>query len=115
MRLFVITIILALAAFGVQASEAITNMVSQCKCVMEGGECRVINRPAPKPGAKVYTSAGPIPAEAYNAIRQEGGLMCEAGREACTSSWGGDKCRAFRLMFRTEPIICVQPGIVAPR
>lgn len=90
----------------------IDNMVTQCKCVMEGGECRVTNNAAPRPGTVVYTSKGTIPAEAYNAIRKEGGLMCEAGKQACTEAWDGDKCRAFRLMFRQEPLICVRPGEV---
>jgi hypothetical protein len=89
--------------------DGITNMVSQCRCVMEGGECRVTNNPPAKPGQVVYTSAGKIPAAAYNAIRNKGGLMCQEGQQACTASWDGDECRAFRLMFRQEPTVCV-PG-----
>lgn len=87
----------------------IDNMVAQCRCVMEGGECRVSNGPKAPPGSKVYTSSGPIPAAAYNAIRSKGGLMCQEGKQACTGAWDGDECRAFRLMFRQEPTVCV-PG-----
>jgi hypothetical protein len=105
-----------LVLFGVRSAraaedhrEGITNMYSQCRCVMEGGECRVYNRPPAKPGTKVFTSVGPISAAAYNAIRLEGGMMCEGGQSACTTNWDGDKCRAFRTMFRQEPTVCV-PG-----
>ena len=97
-----------------QSKDGINNMMLQCRCVMEGGVCRVLNNPPPKPGTLVYTSKGTIPAEAYNAIRKEGGLMCAKGFDACTSAWDGDECRAFRLMFRQEPLVCIRPGEAVP-
>jgi hypothetical protein len=91
---------LALASSAALADPRVDSMVGQCRCVMEGGECRVYNRPPAK--GPVYTTRGVIPKDAYNAIRAEGGLMCQTGGEACLASWDGDKCRAFRLMFRAD-------------
>ena len=96
-------------AFAQDHGTAIANMASQCRCVMDGGVCQVSNNPnPPRPGSRIFTSAGPISADVYNAFRAKGPLMCDEGIKACTAKWDGEACRAgFRLMFRQEPAACI--------
>ena len=104
-----ISLILCAATFPAlaQSREGIANMRAQCECVMSGGVCQVINATPPRPGSRMFTPAGPIPAENYNRVRARGPLMCSGGTTDCTNSWEGGDCKAFRLMFRQEPIDCL--------
>ena len=107
--LLVLLLCLAMPAIAQDHSTAIANMASQCRCVMDGGVCQVSNNPnPPRPGSRIFTSAGPISADVYNAFRAKGPLMCDEGVKACTAKWDGEACRAgFRLMFRQEPAVCI--------
>ena len=107
--IFLIAVSSVFSVFAQSRSEAITNMHQQCRCVMEGGVCQVLNNTnPPKPGEVVFTSKGAISAEVYNAIRNRGPAMCADGLAACTASWDSETCRAgFRLMFRQEPTVCL--------
>ena len=107
--IFALLLACALPAYGADHSVAIANMASQCRCVMEGGVCQVSNDPnPPRAGSRIFTSAGPISADVYNAFRAKGPLMCQEGIQVCTANWDSEACRAgFRLMFRQEPALCL--------
>ena len=107
-RFIALLLCFSLPVYAAPHDEGIKNMVSQCRCVMEGGECKYQNGPPLKPGARVFTTQGPLPADVYNALKAEGGLMCQAGAEACTKDWNSDRCRVFRVWFRQDPVICVR-------
>ena len=109
MKLLTFLFALALAMPAQAANEAaITNMQGWCECVMSGGVCQVSNAP-PVKGARIFTSAGPINAAPYNALRADP-LMCQRGVKACSAEWGSETCGAFRLMFRQTPMVCLRPG-----
>ena len=107
--LLALLLCLAMPAFAQDHGIAIANMASQCRCVMDGGVCQVVNNPnPPRPGTRIFTSAGPVSADVYNAFRAKGPLMCDEGVKACSANWDGETCRAgFRLMFRQEPAVCI--------
>ena len=100
---------LAMPALAQDHGTAIANMASQCRCVMDGGVCQVVNNPnPPRKGRPIFTSAGPISARVYLAFRAKGPLMCDEGVKTCTAKWDGEACRAgFRLMFKQEPAVCI--------
>ena len=100
---------LAMPAFAQDHGTAIADMASQCRCVMDGGVCQVVNnRNPPLKGRPIFTSAGPISARVYLAFRAKGPLMCDEGVKTCTAKWDGEACRAgFRLMFKQEPAVCI--------
>ncbi len=108
------TLLLALAflpalAFAAPNTNAdgITNMVAQCRCVMDGGVCIVSNRPAPRPGSRLFLGPGVvIDAQAASRVR-DAADMCEAGRSYCTANWTGQECIFFRYRFRQEPVQCL--------
>lgn len=104
-----------LAAAAPDQTTAIANMQSQCRCVMDGGVCRVINDPNPPgPTSRTWTSEKPgaqISSAMYFAFRAQGPLMCDAGVEACAAGWDGEQCRAFRLMFNDKPFVCNIPAV----
>lgn len=103
--LFLLLALVSLPAF---ADPRIDNMVSHCRCVMEGGVCKFANRPPLKPGARVFTALGPIPADQYNDLKAQGVLMCEAGKEACTADFTSPRCKTFRTWYRQEPTVCTK-------
>jgi hypothetical protein len=107
-----LTLALLLAASAATAAPqpgGIANMRAWCDCVMAGGVCRQTNSPPLAAGEKVWTVLGPIPAETVNAYRADP-MMCQRGAQACSDSWDGTDCKAFRIMFRQTPMTCVAPG-----
>jgi hypothetical protein len=109
MKIIALLLCLPLTVFARPQSEAIANMKAWCDCVMVGGVCQVTNDTKPrKPGSKVFTAAGPIDAAVWDAYKNDP-RMCDNGAKAC-AVWDSDACKAYRLMFRQEPMVCVRPG-----
>lgn len=106
MRTLALVLSALLCAPAWASPEGIANMNAQCECVMFGGVCRVENRRPLKPGNRWIVGGKSYSADAYNAIKAQGPLMCQAGVKACTADWNGEPCAVFRQMFRQEPVIC---------
>lgn len=98
---------LSLSVYGQDYSVNIANMKAQCRCVMEGGECKYQNGPPLPDGSRMWVGSYSVPAAAYNELKKDGGLMCQTGADACTV-WDSAKCQTFRAWFRQDPVICVK-------
>jgi hypothetical protein len=84
----------------------IENMQAQCRCVEEGGVCRVNNDRVMKPGTKKFINGGVIPAEVYNEIKALGKAMCDDIPKAVGTRRFNE---GYRWMFRKEPVDCFIP------
>jgi len=93
------------AAAAAAWANPIANMQAQCRCVHADDVCRVDNSRRMKEGTRRFISGGIIEARVYNSIQDLGDGMCADIPKAC-STWDGERCKAYRLMFRQTPIDC---------
>ena len=94
--------------------DAVEKMAAQSEFVMNCGLCRVVTGPSattsltlifpPPVGVRIIDPVD------YNWLKDAGEKKAVSGRyvmteriiEACTANWSGNRCLAFRSMFRQE-------------
>ena len=95
--------ILILLCVPAHADTRIDNMVRSCEAVMAQDVCRVEldRRSFKNPTVLIVNSSGPvrISTDSYVRIRNSGAQMCAVVRNACTSAWDGDDCKAARALW----------------
>jgi hypothetical protein len=79
-------------------------IVARCTADMVAQTCRVMQGPAtsliPKDTQTVFVAGlGPMSAELYRELRENGQSMCEPLKVACEQDWSGPTCRTARSLY----------------
>jgi uncharacterized iron-regulated membrane protein len=87
-----------------QRSRQVQALVARCTADMVAQTCRVMQGPAmqliPADAHTVFVAGlGPMPAELYRQLRDQGQGMCEPLKAACQQDWSGSTCRTARTLY----------------
>jgi hypothetical protein len=90
-----------------EQAHQIQQLLARCAADMVAQTCRVMQGPTtsliPSDAQTVFVAGlGPMPAELYRQLREQGEGMCLPLRAACEQDWSGQTCRTARTLYGAQ-------------